>query len=843
MIEIKNLLKTYRTTGNGAGVCAVDRLSVCLPDSGFVFVIGRSGCGKTTLLNLIGGIDQADSGEILYRNKSLKERTVGELNDYRKNDVSFVFQDYSLLYDYNVIENIKMPLRMKNLDGIEIEKIASEALDKVGLGDTKKRKINELSGGQQQRIAIARAIAKDSPILLCDEPTGNLDSQTAKEILTILQEIAKTKLVVMVTHDEEDAHLYGERLIRLLDGKIIEDRVLREIDRPDPQKNAERKATRKSLKPKDVFKLIFGNLSKSKILAGVILIVLVVAYVLYVNFVALSNFNAQTALDASYRQSGSYVFPVTKYVSGTVVNEIGTPYVGSYVRPEIVTEDDVSILSDKIGNALPVLKSYYFIKNIQDFSDKKLNYNSLIYDSFNFTEAILVEDFSKFYQPIAYGSVPKSTNEVLIYDYMAYNMIKLGAFDDVSEIKNFVGYTLTDKQTGLSMRVSGVLKSGYEKYTYVDDAISANAYPFEKGYLASLQTVFCLPNFKELIDAENDYISALNITVCKVELDSNGYEIVSIVKETTSYQKIRAVSSAEDFHIIASNSDTLGFGVLLSDSQFRYIYGEDADMDEVLSSRPSIEPSVFTNFSNYLSKGRVSWAGSYGIIGVYDDYEIDGQLDDEHTVILVGNPYGIANGKFRQLYLMLGNDAKVNGEVLTKLIMENKGEEFYLANPDYLKYDFTDYTPYAYIVYKAETYLLGVKDMGVKYKNYLVAASVLGICIFTFVSIKKHRYKIGVLKSLGVRNADIALIFGAETFLIAIAAFFVSIGFALLLMGDINQAFTKNYSFDIVFFGLTFKDFLQTFLLSIGLVLLSLAAPLIKIFFSQPIDIIRRNTR
>jgi ABC-type antimicrobial peptide transport system permease subunit len=316
------------------------------------------------------------------------------------------------------------------------------------------------------------------------------------------------------------------------------------------------------------------------------------------------------------------------------------------------------------------------------------------------------------------------------------------------------------------------------------------------------------------------------------------------------YKKIKLIKDIQGMEFIGAAPDEDAVGVFLSEKQFEFLVGKKASEDnvnELLTALSSLERVYFLNNSNYLQKGTISGGSSFRIRGVYKSdggaYTENKTIDEDTTILAYYSGGGTTlaiNADFRKLYLLMGGDWKVNEELLSAFVMPDMGEEFYIANPEYKEYDFTDYTPYSYIVYKAEDYLVGVKEMGVKYKNYLVVAGALGICIFTFASIKKHKYKIGVLKSFGIRNGDIALIFGIESFIIALAAFFASIPFSSALMSEINHEFTANYSFGVVFFTLSFNDFLTTFLLSIGLVLASLAPPLIKIFLTAPINIIKR---
>ena len=220
MLSVKNLVKVYKTKG-GTEVRALDDVSVEFPETGMVFLLGRSGSGKSTLLNVAGGLDKPDSGEVIVKGKSSKDFSASDFDSYRNTFVGFVFQEYNILNEFNIEQNIALALQ---LQGKKNDKEAVNALlEQVDLADMGKRKPNTLSGGQKQRVAIARALIKEPEIIMADEPTGALDSNTGKQVLDTLKKLSATKLVIIVSHDREFAEQYGDRIIELKDGKILSD--------------------------------------------------------------------------------------------------------------------------------------------------------------------------------------------------------------------------------------------------------------------------------------------------------------------------------------------------------------------------------------------------------------------------------------------------------------------------------------------------------------------------------------------------------------------------------------------------------------------------------------------
>lgn len=226
MLKVCNLVKIYKPK-KSPEVRALNNVSIDFGEKGLVFLLGKSGSGKSTLLNAIGGLDKFDSGEIIIKGKSSKEFTQNDFDSYRNTFIGFIFQDYNILEEFTVEKNIELAIELQgkvpNKDKVE------NLLEQVDIKDYAKRKPNELSGGQKQRVAIARALIKNPEIIMADEPTGALDSNTGKQVMETLKKLSKDKLVIVVSHDREFAELYGDRIIELKDGEIISDVTKKEM--------------------------------------------------------------------------------------------------------------------------------------------------------------------------------------------------------------------------------------------------------------------------------------------------------------------------------------------------------------------------------------------------------------------------------------------------------------------------------------------------------------------------------------------------------------------------------------------------------------------------------------
>ena len=262
MLVLKNITKDYAS--GDTKVEALRGIDLAFGESEFAAVLGPSGCGKTTLLNIIGGLDRYTSGDLVIRGKSTKQFTERDWDTYRNHSVGFVFQSYNLIPHQTVLANVELALTLSGVSREDRRRRATEALEKVGLGDQLKKKPNQLSGGQMQRVAIARALVNDPEVLLADEPTGALDSETSIQVMEILQQVARDRLVIMVTHNPELADQYATRIIRLLDGKIVSDSAGSGDRAPDAQGEAGKTDRKTSMSFFTALNLSLNNLMTKK---------------------------------------------------------------------------------------------------------------------------------------------------------------------------------------------------------------------------------------------------------------------------------------------------------------------------------------------------------------------------------------------------------------------------------------------------------------------------------------------------------------------------------------------------------------------------------------------------
>lgn len=836
MIELRKISKKFVINHRAnIEIQALDNISLVFDNSGITTILGKSGSGKTTLLNIIGGLDKPTSGSVFYEETDINAISSSKIDDYRNNFIAYVFQDYNLLHEYSVIDNIKFALRLQYTDEKLINQKSIKALSDVGLEGSANRKISTLSGGQQQRVVIARAIAKDSKVLLCDEPTGNLDSKTANEIMTLFKRISDERLVILITHDQDIANRYSDRIINLVDGNVESDVVLNRVKVNVNTKFLE-KRDYKGFTIKDSLKMIFDNFYHSIIFSMTLLLMLTSALILTIAFSSLSTYDSQQAYAETLKANDQYVIQITKFVDRPFIvpiNGVDTIQNGPQIYYEGVIFEDIEELKTIVGDHANLYPSYFFNKNFQDFTTKFIatNRTDFLYDQIAFREAIAVEDFSSFHMNILYGTVPNDSQDVLLYDYMIYSLIQNGILNGT--IESSVGTVLTDQHTGLQMRISGVIKSDYERYNYIK--YSNVGHPFEETYLTSLQSIFCKPEF--IINLQQELKT---FSVFKTILVYNNNSQLEL--KETDIKKIEFTDELS-YNFLKTNSQYTGNeGVIISKTELQRYLGIDYDeiddslLDIVLSDYfISINHSVYdwgierTYYSTY----------SYPIIGVVDDALIQDQT------ILVYNPelehFILKNSTFRQIYLSLGVNWTVNKQILDMFTYNKQSDEFYQENPDFYLEGYIDYNAYGILIQNSNYYLLSVRDISRDLTLLLVISTSIGVVAFAFYTIKKYNYKIGILKALGTRNKDIVTIFGLQIIIIGFIAFMLALPSSYIVMNRINHDFVKDIHSGLIFFSINSFSVLIIFISLIGLLIFFSLLPMIKLFARSPVTVIRQN--
>ena len=399
MLKLKNIKKDYKT---GDFIQhALKNISVSFRKNEFVAILGPSGSGKTTLLNIIGGLDRYDSGDLIIDGKSTKGFKDKDWDAYRNHAVGFIFQSYNLISHISVLENVEMGMTLSGVSSAERRRKALELLEKVGLKDHAHKKPNQLSGGQMQRVAIARALANDPKIILADEPTGALDSKTSTQIMELIKEIAKDKLVIMVTHNAELAKDYASRIVSMKDGVILDD-----TDSYDDKnkKSGELSIKKTSMSLLSALKLSFNNIKTKK---------------------------GRTALTAFASSIGIIGIALILSLSNGFNKEVEEFEENSLAQsPIIIANESVQMDEDtlKALNRDSDLEEYTDKDTVytqDDLSETLIHQNNITEDYVNYLEKMNKDD-------VAGISYMKGTNIQLIEKSDGYNLVSIGSGGSVS---------------------------------------------------------------------------------------------------------------------------------------------------------------------------------------------------------------------------------------------------------------------------------------------------------------------------------------------------------------------------------------------------------------------------
>ena len=399
MLKLKNIKKDYKI---GDFIQhALKNISVSFRKNEFVAILGPSGSGKTTLLNIIGGLDRYDSGDLIIDGKSTKSFKDKDWDAYRNHAVGFIFQSYNLISHISVLENVEMGMTLSGVSAAERRKKALELLEKVGLKDHAHKKPNQLSGGQMQRVAIARALANDPKIILADEPTGALDSKTSTQIMELIKEIAKDKLVIMVTHNAELAKDYASRIVSMKDGVILDD-----TDSYDDEnkRSGELSIKKTSMSLLSALKLSFNNIKTKK---------------------------GRTALTAFASSIGIIGIALILSLSNGFNKEVEEFEENSLAQsPIIIANESVQMDEDtlKALNRDSDLEEYTDKDTVytqDDLSETLIHQNNITEDYVNYLEKMNKDD-------VAGISYMKGTNIQLIEKSDGYNLVSIGSGGSVS---------------------------------------------------------------------------------------------------------------------------------------------------------------------------------------------------------------------------------------------------------------------------------------------------------------------------------------------------------------------------------------------------------------------------
>ena len=486
MIEISNINKKY-TSKSKEDVLAIQDVNLKFKTTGFVFLLGKSGSGKSTFLNILGGLDSANTSKIKINGKKLNRFNETILSEYRNTYIGFVFQEYNLLDNLNVFDNVALALEMQN-KVVDPETVL-DILKKVDLEGFEERELDELSGGQKQRVAVARALVKNPEIILADEPTGNLDSETSEQIFSLLKEISKKKLVICVSHDAEYAYKYADRIIEISDGKVIRD-TSPEVEEDD---SVAPEMIRPVLPNKFVLNMGLGNILNNKM--RMIVTSVIVAFLMAILTAVYTTLSVSPSVDMEiFKASKMNHLWMTSRNSETIMIEGDRlvriqnvlPDYGAvmYKRQAMLVDGNLLTI-----NNLPIVLNADSLQSplTRLLDSSKLDMIKSL--PLNFVETGVG---SKIYDDLI-GNEPRNNQEVVISSYLADLFIQSG-YQLNGQVQKFTSYTdllakapvitLNDQ---IKLKVVGVMEHAtpvLNNETIALETVYSNVY-VQRGFLAS----------------------------------------------------------------------------------------------------------------------------------------------------------------------------------------------------------------------------------------------------------------------------------------------------------------------------------------------------------------------
>ena len=850
MIELKNVSKSYRLA-NGIEKKALNCVSLNFPDTGLVFVVGKSGSGKSTLLNIIGGLDKEDSGEVIVDGKSLKYFKNEDYDYYRNEYIGFVHQEANLIPDYNVYENIMISLKLKGM------KISYEDCDKLldylslnGLGN---RNINELSGGEKMRVSIARALVKNPKILICDEPTGSLDLETGNQIFKILKSVSKNRLVIVVTHDINNAKTYGDYLIQIDNGSIISNNLVCETI-----SNASFRSTRSKLPFKEKFRFAFKNLFNNKVK---MFFSLLLTFLSFVFLLIALNFNN---VSIAYTQANALNNLGYNHITIKKYEHDKSDYLTNYHWDSNFDEDTFNKIKNYLGDNF---YRKYRIQHNGNYLQLNYNYeNMLTSNGFNH-DAYYYHDSDKD-RFIVYndndfeiiGRKPVEKDEIMIHSYLADLFMHIGIGSDGSYYYPASYEELLDNKYidfgKYKLKVVGIINDGnLDEYEYIKklenfEIMTSN--PRNSSVVADIIEDKTFEKFLEKI-MEPSY----NIYVSEKFLDSNNYE-----KDTIMANAILVVSNKEYKTYVESS--------YLTNSIMIYDGNSYSTIDNLNDNEIIVNTKYLNTISNgeyekllkkYLEENKeltesnfvIEYMKDKNIIGNnvsmefikkdsrkkisnYDDIKIRGISLYDNVMFVSDN---IGNEALTENVVNTEIDVYENDvkklETLLNLFPTNGHNKKLVENTSFMSSSFISYNM---------NYLFGmINTYDLIFLILTGVFAVIGFIVilnYLFSIIRDNTKTIGILRAMGTTKKDINDIFLYQNLFIFMFSYIVAVIFVLCLKIYANNVLSSIYTYKLVVFPLSIKILLLTGGISLIIIFISNLFIANKVSSLNPVDAINQ---
>lgn len=824
MLQLNNITKDY--ISGDTVVNALKGISISFREHEFVSILGQSGCGKTTMLNIIGGLDRYTDGDLIIGGRSTKEFKDKDWDSYRNHKIGFIFQSYNLIPHQTVLSNVELALTLSGVSKTERRKRAVEALEMVGLGDQINKKPNQMSGGQMQRVAIARALVNDPDIILADEPTGALDSETSVQVMDILKKISDNKLIIMVTHNAELAEQYSSRIIRLLDGKVTDDTAPYEIPAGkeiSPVAGTLDKKEKVSMSFFTALSLSFKNLLTKKgrtfltsfagsigIIGIALILSLSSGFQAYINRVQedtvstypitienesvdyssmLNSMMGETGTVEDKEEGRIYAAPVMSQLVNTMSAEVKKNNlselkkylespdcnIGDYVL-DVQYQYDIPLnvyAKDYSGGINKVNPSTLY-QDIWGVSDETMS--SSLVSSFSNTDMwsqmIDNQDLLNSQYDLVAGSWPDNYNEVVVvadknHQITDVSLYALGIRNS-SELKNIM------------INLNKQLDDKVSSYSYED--------------LLNLRFKVVLPSaYYRYDEATGAYKNMSSSEDYVKQLIDNGIEV-----------KVSGIIVAKDDAVATSITGVVGYTKNLVD----YIVSENNKSDIVKAQLDNPDIDVLTGlpfstvdidltmddinaYISTLPKEQQKIISAY-IANLSDDVIIEmfkSQIQQSSSNTYKSNIEALG-------YVTTDNPSKINiyakdfeSKDAISDIISAYNDKVKSEGNDSLEISYTDYI--GLMMSSVSKVVDAISYVLIAFVSISLVVSSIMIGIITYISVLERTKEIGILRSIGASKHDISRVFNAETMIVGLVAGIIGIGFTLLLNIPINIIIKK----------------------------------------------------
>ena len=822
MLQLKNIIKDYLS--GDMKVQALKGINLEFRKSEFVSILGQSGCGKTTMLNIIGGLDRYTSGDLIINGKSTKKFKDKEWDAYRNYSVGFVFQNYNLIPHQTVLSNVELALTLSGVSKKERRQKAIKALERVGLKDQIHKKPNQMSGGQMQRVAIARALVNDPDIILADEPTGALDTETSVQIMEILKEISKNKLIIMVTHNPELAEKYSSRIVKILDGKIVDDsNPYTEEDRQNENNKA--KTGKTSMSYFTALSLSLNNLMTKKgrtfltSFAGSIGIIGIA--------LILSLSNGVQKYIQKVQEDTLSSYPITIQEESVDMGSMMTSMMEEQ-NNKIEHEDGKVYSRNIMGNMLSTLSTKMKTNNLEEFKKYIENDNYVIKENANAIQYSYNLDLNLYKEDTVNGVVQVNPSTVMSsigmaqskdteesenasmlsmsfgssdvwrelldnnellksqYDVIAgkmpeqYNEVVL-MVDENNEISDYTLYSLgLREQSDLkSMMLSlqkgeEVEKKAVEEYTY-DDILKLS--------------------YKLLLNS--DYYEKVNgIWIDK----SNDENYIKSKLEQAESVKIVGIIRPKEGSNLSDTAGEIGYTKQLTE----YVINKVNNSEIVKEQKNNPEINVFTGMK-FKDESEISLTNSnfdYNALSPEQKAYMS-NLSQQELANLMSTFTKNNNATYEKVLKRIGSVDLNKPSIINiypkdfaaKEVIADEIEKYNNQQKDNGKEEnVIEYSDMIGIMMKSVTVIVNmISYVLIAFVSISLVVSSIMIGIITYISVLERTKEIGILRAIGASKKDISRVFNAETLIVGLTAGLIGIGVTLLLNIPIN-AIIKSIS-------------------------------------------------